>query len=100
MSRSVTSNYNISVDFCQLKSEIAHFRTGDTFLQRIVPSRHEVVMFLLFIGGFTTLTKQQHHFYLFDSHSRDEGGLRINGRTSILLKFFHLKQVEKCIHDF
>ena len=49
----IMSNYNIPIDFLQLKTEIAHLRTGDTFLQRIVPNRHEEVMLLLFVGEFT-----------------------------------------------
>ena len=68
----VLSNYNILGDFLKLKTEIAHLRTGDIFLQRIVPSSHEEVMFL-FMGGFTTtLMKKHYHFYLLDPQSRDE----------------------------
>ena len=55
----IISNYNIPIDFLQLKTEIAHFRTGDTFLQRIVPNRHEEVMLLLFMCAFTTALIKQ-----------------------------------------
>ena len=56
-----------------------HLRTGDTFLQGIVPSWHEEVMFLLFMGAYTTsLMKKQNNFDLFDLQSRDERGLSIN----------------------
>ena len=41
-----------------LKTEIAHLRTGDTFLQRIVLNSHEKGMFLLFMGGFTTTLRK------------------------------------------
>ena len=58
-------------------------------------------MFLLFMGGFTTeLMKQNNHFYLLDSQSRDQRGLSIVGETSVLLKFLDLKQVEKNIQVF
>ena len=55
----IMSNYNIPIDFLQLKTEIAHLRTGDTFLQRTVPNRHEEVMLLLFMGEFTTALIKQ-----------------------------------------
>ena len=64
----VMANYNILVDFLELKTVISHLRTGHTFFHTIFPSRQEEVMFLFFIGGFTTaLMKQHYHFYLFDS---------------------------------
>ena len=53
------------------------------------------------MGGFTTaLMKQHNHFYLFDSHSRDEQGLSVAGGTSVLLKFSDLMEVEKYIQVF
>ena len=47
----VMSNYNISIDLLEFKTEMAHARTGDTFLQITVTKRLEEVMFLLFTGG-------------------------------------------------
>ena len=68
----VMSNNNIPVEFLELKTEIAYLRTGEPFLRRIVSSESDEIMFLLFMGGFTTaLMKQHNHFYLFDSHSRE-----------------------------
>lgn len=32
----VMSDYNIFIDFLEVKIEITHFRIGDTFIQRIV----------------------------------------------------------------
>ena len=78
---------------------MVHLRTGDTFLQRAVTKRLEEVMFLVFMGGFTTaLMKQNNHFYLFDSHSKDERGLSIVGGNFWILgklrnicRFFYLE---------
>ena len=95
------SNNNIPVEFLELKTEIAYLRTGEPFLRRIVSSECDEIMFLLFMGGFTTaLMKQHNHFYLFDSHSRDEQGLSVAGGTSVLLKFSDLMEVEKYIQVF
>ena len=59
----VISNYNIPIDLLELKTEIAHLRSEETFLQRIVTNRHKEVTFLLFMHGFrTTLMKQSNHF--------------------------------------
>ena len=97
----VMSNNNIPVEFLELKTEIAYLRTGEPFLRRIVSSECDEIMFLLFMGGFTTaLMKQHNHFYLFDSHSRDEQGLSVAGGTSVLLKFSDLMEVEKYIQVF
>ena len=69
----VMANYNILVDFLELKTVISHFRTGHTFFHTIFPSRQEEVIILFFIGGFTAASmKQHHHFYLFDSYCRDK----------------------------
>ena len=90
------SNKNIPIDFLELKTEIAHLRSEDTFLQRIVTNRHKEVTFLLFMHGFrTTLMKQNNHFYLFNSYSRDERGLGIACGTSVLFKFLDLREFEK-----
>ena len=95
------SNNNIPVEFLELKTEIAYLRTGEPFLRRIVSSECDEIMFLLFMGGFTTaLMKQHNHFYLFDSHSRDEQGLSVAGGTSVLLNFSDLMEVEKYIQVF
>lgn len=48
-------------------------------------------MFLSFMRGLTrSIMKQNGYFYLFDSHTRDEGGLNIVWRTSMLLTFSDL----------
>ena len=96
----VMSNYNIPIDFLELKTEIAHLRTGDTALQRAVTNRHEEVVFLLFMGRFTTALMKQNYFYFFDSHSSDERALSIVGGTSVLLKFSDLAEAEKYIEVF
>ena len=97
----VMSNYNLPIDFLVFKTEMAHLRTRGLFLQRTSTKIHLEVMFLLFMGGFTAaLMKQNNHFHLFDSQSRDERGLSIVGGTSVLLKFLDLKQVEKNIQVF
>ena len=57
-------------------------------------------MFLLFMGGFTAIMKQHNYFYIFDSHSRDEQSLSIVGRTSVILKFYDLREVKKYIQSF
>ena len=44
--------------------------------------------------------KQYGYFYLFDSHIRDERGLRVDPGTSVLLKFRDLTEVEKYIQVF
>ena len=95
------SNNNIPVEFLELKTEIVYLRTGKPFLRRIVSSECVETMFSLFMGGFTTsLMKQHNHFYLFDSHSRDERGLSIAAGTSVLLKLSDLMEVEKYIQVF
>ena len=66
--------YDILSDFLELKTETVHLKTGDTFLQGIVPTWHEQVMFLLFMGAYaTSLMKKHNNFDLFD-----EQGLSIN----------------------
>ena len=44
--------------------------------------------------------KQHNHFYLFDSHIRDEQGLSIAGRTSVLLKFSDPMEIAKYVQVF
>ena len=42
-----------------------HLRNGEPFLRRSVPNTGDEFMFLLFMGGFTTvLMKHDNHFYL------------------------------------
>ena len=36
----VMSNYNLPIDFLVFKTEMAHLRTGDKFLQRTVTKIH------------------------------------------------------------
>ena len=101
-SRSVMmSNNHVHVEILEIKTEIAYFRTGEPFLRIIVSSEFEETMFLLFMGGLTTtLMKQHNHFYLFDSHSRDEQGLSVAGGISVLLRFSDPMEVEKYIQVF
>ena len=47
----------------------------------------------------TVIMKHQDYIYLFDSH-RDKQGLRLVGRTSVILKFSDLQEVEKYIQVF
>ena len=73
--RSLMMSYNnIPLEVLELKTEIVYLRTGEPFLRRIVSSECDEIMFLLFMGGFTTALMKQHNcFYLFDSHSREDG---------------------------
>ena len=48
------SNNNTPVEFLELKTEIAHLRTEERFLRRIDSSKCNEIMFLLFMGAFTT----------------------------------------------
>ena len=48
------SNNNIPVEFLELKTKIARLRTGEPFLRRIDSSKCNEIMFLLFMGAFTT----------------------------------------------
>ena len=83
--RSLMMSYNnIPLEVLELKTEIVYLRTGEPFLRIVWSECDETTMSLLFMGA---LIKQHNHFYLFDFHSRDEWGLSVAGRTSILLKF-------------
>ena len=89
------------VNFLELKTEIGHFRNGETFLRKSVANTGDEFMFLLFMGGFTSaLMKHNNHFYLFDSHSQDSRGLNVVDGTSVLMKFSDLFEVEIYIQVF
>ena len=97
----VMYNNNIPIEFLELKTEIAYLRTGELILKRTVSSECDEIMFLLFMGRFTTaLMKQHNHFCLFDSHSRDGRDLSVAGGTSVLLKFSDLMELRKYIKVF
>ena len=86
---------NVQIEFLQLETKLASLTYGDPLLKNIVTNT-ENVLFLLFIGGYTTaVVSSQNFFYVFDSHSRDERGLNIANGRSILLKFRYIFQIEK-----
>ena len=97
----VMCNIEFPVDFLEWKTEIAHLRNGEPFLRKFVPNTGDEFTFLLFMGGFTTtLMKHHNHFYLFDSHGRDSRGLSVVVRTTVLMKFSDLSEVENYIQVF
>ena len=97
----VMCNTDFPVDFLELKTEIAHLRNGEPFLRKSVPNTSDEFMSFLFMGGFTTALKKHHnHFYLFDSHSRDSRDLSVLDRTSVLMKFSDLFEVEINVQVF
>ena len=50
------------------------------------------------MGRYTTeLIQYNRHFYLFDSHSRDERGLSVEKGTSVLLKFESILEIEQYV---
>ena len=58
-------------------------------------------MFLLFMGGFSTaIMKQSNYFYTFDSDSKDDQGLYMVGKISMILNFYDHREVEKYIQVF
>ena len=88
---------NVQIEFLQLETKLASLTYGAPFLRNIV-STTENVLFLLFMGGYTTaVISSQNFFYVFDSHSRDERGLNIANGRSVLLKFRYIFEIEKYI---
>ena len=86
---------NVQIDFLQLETKLASLTYGDPFLRNVV-SNTENVLFLLFMGGYTTaVISSQNFFYVLDSHSRDERGLNIANGRSVLLKFRYIFEIEK-----
>ena len=62
---------NVKTEFLQLESKLASFTYGDPFLN--IVSNTKNVLFLLFMGGYTTAAiSSQNLIYLFGSHRRDE----------------------------
>ena len=59
-------------------------------------SNDGITLCLLFLEGFATaIILLRNCYYLFDSHSRDERGLSVVDRTSVLLTFRDLYELKK-----
>ena len=57
-----------------------------------------VTLCLLFMESFTTaIILSRNNYYLFDSHSSNERGLRIVDGASVFMKFNNLFEIEKYI---
>ena len=87
---------NVQIEFLELEKKLARLRDGDPFLRNIILNSHNV-LFLLFMGGNTTIMSLQNFFYVFDSDIRDERGLNIPNGRSVLLKFRYIFEIEKYI---
>ena len=81
---------NVQIECLQLETKLASLAYGDPFLRNIV-SNTENVLFLLFMGGYTTaVVASQNFFYVFQSHNQDERRLNIANGRSVLLKFRYI----------
>ena len=91
-------NHNIPVQYLRLETQLAALINGDSFLRDLLTTggNNGITLCLLFMEGFTTaIILLRNCYYLFDSHSRDEGTLSVVDGTSVLMKFRDLYELEK-----
>ena len=77
----------LNISFLELQTGQTSLVEGGQFLRSYIPVDSQYG-FLVFISGFTTAVMPfNEFFFLFDSHSHGNRGLRIQGGTSVLLSF-------------
>ena len=87
-----------SLNFVNFHGEFISTDIAINFVQEELLLQYPGALFV--IDGYTIgIIYHNNYYYVFDSHSRDDNGKRIEGGTSVLLQFENLKMIRNYIQN-